>query len=407
MKAKELLVLAKQRIYEKNLVDTEENNILYALNREFDETHTHSRIIFYLLDAPSKKDRSDSFLVAFLRQLKIPETLIVNKSWKVYREHSFDDGRIDIVMESSEFAVVIEMKIGAEDGPNQLERYDSFYKSRGKEYRLYYLTLDGREPTSQSLGRMDISNLTCISFKKDIIEWLSVCLEYTEYGGYRYSFIKQYIGAVRHITDKGVEYKMSVLINDSESAFAVISLHKELQTVIEDVMARFLTGLMEYIESNSKYKCSPYCEDIESEVKGFYFERRKAYPGFYTVLESLKSGNELYRYYLYVVVVYGSLYFGFEFDIVKDNEEWEWADIDMIREKDSAFCNKCIRKTEALQLRDVKKENDLYWAFLENSKGEKLDFRHWSSSVIELIDDMDIQIEYIGNYIVNHILDRW
>ena len=199
---------------------------------------------------------------------------------------------------------------------------------------------------------------------------------------------------------------MSDLINDSESAFAVISLHKELQTIMEDVMVRFITGLMEYIESNYKYKCSPYCEDIESEVHGFYFERRKACPGFYTVLESLKSGNELYRYYLYVVVVYGSLYFGFEFDIVKDNEE-KYADIVMIREKDINFCEKCIKKTESLQLRDVKKENDLYWAFLENSKGEKLDFRHWSSSVIELIDDMDIQIEYIGNYIVNHILDRW
>lgn len=406
MDAKELLVLAKQRIYEKSLVDAEENNILYVLNREFDETHTHSRIIFYLLDTPSKKDRSDSFLVAFLRQIKIPETFIADESWKVYRERSFDDGRIDMVLESSEFAVVIEMKIGAEDGPNQLERYDSFYKSRRKQYRLYYLTLDGREPTSQSLGKMDISNLTCISFEKDIIEWLSVCLEYTEYGGYRYSFIKQYIGAVKHITGKGVEYKMGNLISDSESAFAVISLHEELQNIIADVMVHFLMGLMEYIESNSKYKCSPYCEDIESEVQAYYFERKKAYPGFYIVLESLNSGEELYRYYLYVGVAYESLYYGFEFDIVKDNKE-KWADIDMIREKEVVFCDKCIRETEALQLRDIKKENDLYWAYLKNSKGEKLDFRNWSSGVIELIDDMDIQIEYIGNYIVYNILDRW
>ena len=107
-----------------------------------------------------------------------------------------------------------------------------------------------------------------------------------------------------------------------------------------------------------------------------------------------------------MVVIYESLYFGFEFDIVNDNEE-EYADIDMIREKDINFCDKCIKKTEALQLRDIKKDNDLYWAYLGNSKGEKLDFRNWNSGVIDLIDDMDIQIEYIGNYIVNNVLDKW
>ena len=57
MDAKELLILAKQRIYEKSLVDAEENNILYALNREFDETHTHSRIIFYLLFEDHKENK--------------------------------------------------------------------------------------------------------------------------------------------------------------------------------------------------------------------------------------------------------------------------------------------------------------------------------------------------------------
>jgi len=37
----------------------------------------------------------------------------------------------------------------------------------------------------------------------------------------------------------------------------------------------------------------------------------------------------------------------------------------------------------------------------ENTKGEKLDFKNWNKGVIELIDDMDVQIEYIGEYIVN------
>jgi len=58
-------------------------------------------------------------------------------------------------------------------------------------------------------------------------------------------------------------------------------------------------------------------------------------------------------------------------------------------------------KMEELPISDIKKESSLYWAYIENTKGEKLDFKNWNKGVIELIDDMDVQIEYIGEYIVN------
>ena len=51
-------------------------------------------------------------------------------------------------------------------------------------------------------------------------------------------------------------------------------------------------------------------------------------------------------------------------------------------------------------------DEGLWWAYIENAKGEKMNFKDWSKSVIELIDEMDIQIEYIGDYLVNQILKR-
>ena len=100
MKSKDLLDKAKERLYEQSLMDAEDDNILYVLSREFDETHTHSKILFHLLSTPYKKDKSNSFLIAFLRQIGVPEQYIGNEKWTLYRERTFDDGRIDFVLES-------------------------------------------------------------------------------------------------------------------------------------------------------------------------------------------------------------------------------------------------------------------------------------------------------------------
>lgn len=117
-----------------------------------------------------------------------------NDKWTPYRERHFGDGRIDFVLESPRFVVCIEMKISAGDGPRQLERYESFCKSRRKEYFIYYLTPFGNKPSEQSVGKMDTGKLRCISFRDEILSWLDECQIHTETGGYKYSYIKQYIG---------------------------------------------------------------------------------------------------------------------------------------------------------------------------------------------------------------------
>lgn len=215
MDTKELLEKAKERRYEQSLMDAEDDNILFALNREFDETHTHSKLIYYLLSTPAKRDKSDSFLLAFLKQIGVPEKYLDADKWTIYRERSFDDGRIDFVLESSKYVAAIEMKLGAGDGSHQLERYDRFCKSRRKEYGLFYLTLDGREPSEQRVGNLDKDHLYCISFEKHIMEWLEECLTYTKHGGYKYSFIMQYMAAIKQITGKGTVFGMGDLIKDS------------------------------------------------------------------------------------------------------------------------------------------------------------------------------------------------
>ena len=41
---------------------------------------------------------------------------------------------------------------------------------------------------------MDTGKLRCISFRDEILSWLDECQIHTDTGGYKYSYIKQYIG---------------------------------------------------------------------------------------------------------------------------------------------------------------------------------------------------------------------
>lgn len=395
MKSEELLEKAKGLLYEQALMDAEDDNILYVLDRQFDEAHTHSKILMYLMTRPAKKDKTNSFLVAFLRQLNVPEKYR-NKTWYVYRERVFDEGRIDFVLETTDYVVAIEMKLGAADGNHQLDRYNSFCKSRRKEYALYYLTIDGRKPSQQSIGDLDLNRLHCISFERDILEWLSECMSYTEKDGYKHSFIKQYMGTIKQITGKGTVFGMSGLINDSETAYAVVELHAEFEQKMADVLLQFLSNLNKYVANLGNCECIPYGTDIDA----YYFSKKKTYPGFYIILDKKQIGSFQYNFFLSVEISqYLYLYFGFE--KVKKTKEAENISMDQMLKKDSEFYYKCINKIKPLKIRDFKKENSIWWAYIENTKGGKLDFKNCNSSVIDLIDEMDIQVEYIGEYIVN------
>ncbi len=80
---------------------------------------------------------------------------------------------------------------------------------------------------------MDTGRLRRISFRKEILSWLEKCLTHTEMGGYKYSYIKQYIGTIHSITDckkdNATMNHMTQLITDTESAKAALALMDELR----------------------------------------------------------------------------------------------------------------------------------------------------------------------------------
>jgi len=162
--------------YEK-LNKKQEFNIFTTLLRPSDEVKLHSRFIFELLNPLGKHAFGDLFLNAFFEELNIID--FEKRKIEVFREYK----NIDLLIQNDNQALVIENKIWAPDQDRQLERYYTTMKDLGKKsIRLFYLTLDGKEPTSISLGNLikkkDLDEiLYLISYQENVRNWIKKCGE--------------------------------------------------------------------------------------------------------------------------------------------------------------------------------------------------------------------------------------
>jgi hypothetical protein len=96
---------------------------------------------------------------------------------KVYAEYVIDNNRrIDIYIEDNNLTIAIEAKIYADDRDNQLKDYFEFIKNKNNPY-LIYLTLDGHEPSENSVNGINTTNIIQISFKDEIYNWINECIK--------------------------------------------------------------------------------------------------------------------------------------------------------------------------------------------------------------------------------------
>jgi len=361
--------------------DAADFNILSILQIERQERE-HSKIIFWLLNNGCIQNSQNVFLRFFLEALRIPRRFL-DEAWNVYREKAFDGGanRIDFVLESKSFCAIIEMKLEAGDGDSQLARYASFGRKKRKEYTVYYLTLDGHEPTEQSSNGIEENRLRCISFEKEIIVWLQKCIGYVEEDGYRYAFLKQYLGAVRDITGV-IDGMVSVkdLLDSSDMAKAAEAVVNSFYEKMDDVQTEFLRKLDTVIKRRTKLETHPYPYGLYIFLSEFTHRKHT-----YHVTLGFEIDSQL------VVLI------GFT---QKTEEDFYFLEL---REAESIFpvlYRKWMNKIEALdypqKFRSYKKSK---WIYAENSRGERLNFKDYSAQ-IQLIDEMDLQCKYIADDVI-------
>lgn len=187
-------------IYEKYEVGRKEPfNIFTVLRKASDEVNLHSRFLHALLDHQSP-DTGRQNLKNFLQKIGVEKFELDGVT--VRREYK----NIDILIANNatkQHPVVIENKIYAEDQPAQLRRYYCTLKKQGySDIHLLYLTLDGRDPSKDSVGDLPYQT---ISYRDDLLPWLKCCQMYAYDEPELRESIAQYIHLIRKLTGTDFE----------------------------------------------------------------------------------------------------------------------------------------------------------------------------------------------------------
>ncbi|MCL2609695.1 MAG: PD-(D/E)XK nuclease family protein [Treponema sp.] len=213
MDLKELLkrvASVKKRHEETARVSGKNFNIFNILNLT-DKELIHSGIIAMLLDPKGEHGMGGRFLERFLEIIAVEECAGIDLSSAVVeREKIIEGGRLDIVITAKNKKIIIENKIHARDGENQLVKYH--HHNTGAV--LLYLTLDGK-PSESANELMPGTDYRCISYGEHILKWLEACRRESENNTFLWGIIGQYILSVRELTGQSWRDEMNGEILDT------------------------------------------------------------------------------------------------------------------------------------------------------------------------------------------------
>lgn len=284
-------------------------NVFSIMNAEYDEVNTHSRLIYELLSPSGCHGMGDQFLCAFC-------DMVLHKSYprcvSVSRERTFGDGRIDLLVEGEGICYPIEVKVYAEDQDLQISRYAQF-ASKAPESHVYYLTLDGHEPSRKSTGDARIPNLTCLSFAGEIRAWLVRCCELAWQSHEITETLRQYIGVIDKLTGGGQEDKYMEQIQQTvkssrdnfESAVAV-------SAALKTVKAEKMRDIFREIAAHVKAKGLEPCKSTYEGNSVIYYDpsRRRVWPNIIYPIPHRKCGD---LHLALNIEVWDDLYYGLVF----------------------------------------------------------------------------------------------
>jgi hypothetical protein len=231
--------------------------------------------------------------------------------WTGYKTDT-DGGYIDILItDKDNRQIIIENKINAGDQENQLLRYHSF----DREALIIYLTPEGIQPSDYSTGKSDevLERTICISYRKDIINWLENCKKHASDHSTLRETLAQYINIVKHMTNQSM--KKEEMDETIASIIKDKSLLEALQNVDENYLwtetkKRILLSMEEQIVGENGI-----CKDLEMKV---FFDKKWSPFG--------KKGTEFWYYkegWKYCI------YFCFESDYLNI-----WCGIDILKDDD-------------------------------------------------------------------------
>lgn len=249
-------------------------NMFTILRKESDEVYLHSRFLSALLDPNGPHRLGTMFLDSFRKRLD-SQFIYNEKSLEVYpnNQNRSEYKEIDIcfIDRVAKKAVMIENKIYHEDtnheDKGQLENYYARLIEEDKipegGIEVYYLTLDGHEPSEDSVklsGKYPKlqNKVKCITYSVEILEWLrDIVKECYNKPSLRESII-QYIKIVENMTN-------------NDTSIEEIKEIKNLIGMNEDnlMSAKLLIDNFDHVKWHTIYD---FYNELELEFKNRGFE---------------------------------------------------------------------------------------------------------------------------------------
>ena len=257
-------------------------NIFNVLGLSSNETRTHSAFIAELISPDGSHGCGSDFLRAFINRFidksfspeKIQNAKVeIERAIGYKNEDATEGGRLDIVITIGTFMVIVENKIYAQDQEKQLLRYKNYAEAcvnrhQITDYKLLYLTLDGKEASSFSTASELIqgTDYFSLSYSSDILEWLKECKEKSVDRPLIRETISQYINLIKELTNQDMDTKQQ------EQMFAVMA---EFPEAVATMFHSGFTAFRNYVFHNF---CSPSFK-VEAGKRGLDYDESNILSG--------------------------------------------------------------------------------------------------------------------------------
>ena len=351
--------------------------VFSAMGMETNEEKTHCRVMYELLRPDGGHGMGDQFLREFFERVlekPFPQSAAVRREYSISRRDDEKYGRIDLLIEGQGICCPIEVKIYAGDQYRQIARYARFAKDRAPDAQVYYLTLNGHEPSEDSTGGED-NPAKCISFAVHIWEWLLNCEKLAWQKPDVAAAIRQYITLIEKLT-----------IGQQEDAFMdavknTVGMSKEnyesaaaIEKALLNVRIEMLRGIFGNIEAHLKDRLEPI-DHYQSHCVRFYKKpHRRTYPSLNFVLARINGFRVCLRFQVDWNLFYGVFF-------TTDDDEWSWLPKEAQKVKD-AFSDEAWK-----QMIQTHRGKDwlVWWRYLPDNEN-LLNFRGFSGAYTELYD---------------------
>ena len=252
------------RLYEKIKLPGENFNIFNILDLSSKEL-VHSKIVAMLLDPKGEHGMGDKFLQLF--RDTISKTIGTEKldtidfsDTTVKTEKYSDSGRIDILITAKNKKVIIENKIYADDSLRQLLRYYNDFPGAV----LLYLTLNGKRPNDVSIKDKEKEleegiHYDCISYSRDILEWLKKCKKEAVNNPCLRETISQYIFLLKQLTGQTMSNEMAevytnIIAGNKDNAEAAFIIFQYIDDSKIQILKKYFKPLIEELAKNYDFE---------------------------------------------------------------------------------------------------------------------------------------------------------